>query len=288
VINKALEEELMVTERVNKKILAIHFSKSAANYDKFALLQREIAFQLVEWAHWKDEFQPERARVLEIGCGTGFLTRFLAEKLKPASCLAIDLARGMLERARSKLDRRCSPVRLLQADGEELPFSPGSFDLVASSTAFQWFNALEQSLAGIRLALRPGGRLLFATLGRDTFRELKEAYRTSAGQMGIKLTPSRYGPPLPGAHELENFVSSAGFEKPVLKREIKYEFFPSARDYMQSIKNTGSNNPNYRPMSLPVERDLIKKTIDFYDKRFRVDGRVYASYEVIFVQSQRL
>ena len=281
-------KQLMINERVNKRILAIHFSKSAANYDRCALLQKEIAFQLVEWADRQKILCQTDARVLEIGCGTGFLTGFLAEKLDPESYLAIDLAQGMLETARSKLDSCFSGVRLLQADGEALPVSPGSFDLVASSTTFQWFNAIEESLAGIHRALRPGGRLLFATLGRDTYRELKEAYRTSAGQMGIKLTPSRYGLPLPCPHELADYLVSAGFEKPVLKRQIKYEFFPSAREYMQSIKNRGFNNPNYRPMSIQAERSLIRKTIDFYDRRFRVDGRVYASYEVFFVQSRRL
>lgn len=278
----------MFTEGVNKKILALHFSKSAASYDKYALLQKEIAFQLVEWADREKILFPGVVKVLEIGCGTGFLTGFLSGKLNSASYLAIDLARGMLETARSKLEREFSAARLLQADGEALPFNPGSFDLVASSTTFQWFNALEESLAGIRRALRPGGSLLFATLGRDTFRELKEAYRTSAGQMGIKLTPSRYGPPLPGTCELFGFLESAGFEKPVIKRVIKYEFFPSARQYMQSIKNRGFNNPNYRPMNIQVERNFLRKTIDFYDKRFRTDGRVYASYEVFFVHSRRL
>jgi len=281
-------KKLMINERVNKRILAIHFSKSASNYDKHALLQKEIAFQLVEWADLERISRQADARVLEIGCGTGFLTGFLAEKLNPEAYLAIDLARGMLETARAKPESRFSRVRFIQADGEALPFAAGVFDLAASSTTFQWFNTIGESLAGTHRALRPGGKLIFTTLGRDTYRELKEAYRTSAGQMGIKLTPSRYGLLLPGAVELADFLVSAGFEKPVIKRQIKYEFFPSAREYMQSVKNRGFNNPSYRPMNLAVERTFLRKTIDFYDRRFRVDGRVYASYEVFFVQSRLL
>ncbi|MBN2290288.1 MAG: hypothetical protein JXQ83_13220, partial [Candidatus Glassbacteria bacterium] len=65
---------------INKKILALHFSRSAPGYDLNAGLQREIAFQLADWAFpRRDPTGPECRRVLEIGCGTGLLTSFLLE-----------------------------------------------------------------------------------------------------------------------------------------------------------------------------------------------------------------
>ncbi|HUU26674.1 MAG TPA: methyltransferase domain-containing protein [archaeon] len=277
----------MLTELVNKKILALHFSKSAESYDKLAVLQREIAYQLVDWASSGKEFKAGRLAVLEIGCGTGFLTGFLSQRLKSKVFVAVDLARGMLNQARIKLHESRAGVKLVQADGENLPLPPCSFDLVVSSTAFQWFNSFEKSIAGIHRLLRPGGRLIFATLGRGTFRELKEAYRTAAGQMGIKLASARYGLPFIGALEVRDCLIQAGFKGAAVKQYRKFEFFPSSRDFLLSIKKRGANNPDFRPMSLRVERDLLGKMASFYDTRFKVDGHVYASYEVIFAKGEK-
>jgi malonyl-CoA O-methyltransferase len=279
----------MTEQQVNKKILSLHFSKSAAEYHRLALLQREIAWQLVEWAF------PERVHpagpapeVLEIGCGTGFLTEFLLGRLPGGARLtALDLAEGMLARVRPSLEEQGLSARLLRADGEALPFRPGSFDLAASSTTFQWFGSLGQALEGIHRVLRPGGRLIFATLGRDTYRELREAYRSAAGRLGIRLAASRYGIPLPGAQELSDLLGQAGFVRVEVYRQDKLEFFPTCRDFLRSIKERGGNNPNFRPMSLAVERALLREMTAYYDRSFHVDGRVYAGYEVLFARAER-
>jgi len=273
---------------INKKILALHFSRSAPDYELNAGLQREVAYQMVDWAFpLKSSGSRDVRRVLEIGCGTGLLTSFLLERLSCESLVALDLSEGMLAQARLNLDQNSPPVRLVLADGEELPLAPGSFDLAASSTAFQWLNDLEQTLAGIRSVLSPGGRLVFASLVRGTYRELREAFRTAAGQFGIRLAASRYGPALPGAAEISGMLERLGFAGLSLKQQTKLEYFPSARDFLRSIKARGSSNPNYRPMSLSTEKALLRKMIDHYDKRYRVDGLTFATYEVVFVQARR-
>ena len=267
--------------------MALHFSAGAKNYQALAGIQREIAYQLAEWADLREEAGGVPLSVVEIGCGTGNLTGFLLEKIQPGFYLGLDLARGMLETAGLNPESPAGRVLLIQADGERLPFPAGTFDLVASSTTFQWFGSLEDGLAGIRQVLRPGGTLLAATLGRETFRELREAYRTVAGRMGITLTASRYGPLLPEAKELEDSLKRAGFTRISLKRATKYEYFPGAGQFLRSIKKRGANNPNYRPMSLAVERQFMKQVIELYEQRFRTDGRVYAGYEVLFVQCRK-
>jgi len=273
---------------INKKILALHFSRSAPRYEMNVGLQREIAYQLAEWA-----FPPtvrenlDTPRMLEIGCGTGLLSAFLLERISCETLVALDLSGGMLEQACLNLRQNSPQVRLVLADGEQLPLSEGAFDLVASSTTFQWFNDLEHALAGIRRVLRPGGRLVFATLVRGTFRELKQAYRAAAGRLGIRLAASRFGPALPGAREITDMLARLGFSAPDVKEQTKLEYFPTARHFLRSIKARGANNPNFRPMSLSVEKALLERMMDFYDERFRVDGLTFATYQVVFIQAQR-
>jgi malonyl-CoA O-methyltransferase len=272
--------------RINKKLMALHFSSSASTYDSHAALQREIAWQLVDWAAPRLSFPGgTQVSALDIGCGTGFLSGFLHDIIHPQSIVAIDLAGGMLSRAR-KLDAS-GTLRLVQADGEWLPFAPASFELVASSTAFQWFTTLADSLAGISNALTPGGRLLFATLGRGTLTELKESYREAAGRMGITLTAGRYGPSLPGEVELVNALELAGLDEITTECRTKYEFFPSCRAFVRSLKARGANNPNFRPMSFATERRLMSLMSETYERRFSADGSVYASYEVIFCSCRK-
>ncbi len=272
--------------RINKKLMALHFSSSAPTYDTHAALQREIAWQLVDWAAPRLSFPgaaPRRA--LDIGCGTGFLTGFLLDRIRPEQLVAIDIAGGMLTRTR-ELDAHRS-VRLVQADGESLPFAPGSFELVASSTAFQWFASPADSLARICQALAPAGRLVFATLGRGTLAELKESYREAAGRMGITLAAGRYGPPLPGEAELVDALKLAGLDEIATERRTKHEYFPSCSHFIRSLKARGANNPNFRPMSIATERRLMSLMSETYERRFTTDGRVYASYEVIFCSCRR-
>ena len=107
----------MLKRELNKKILALHFSKSADSYDSAAGLQREIAYQLVDWAYPQEGSGEEELEVLEIGCGTGFLTGFLMQRLKIQCYVALDLAQGMLARARMKLGETSPGMMFLRDSG---------------------------------------------------------------------------------------------------------------------------------------------------------------------------
>ena len=265
--------------------MALHFSSSAPTYDSHAALQREIAWQLLDWGYSRLSFpggSPDS--VLDIGCGTGYLTGFIHDRLHPGSIVGLDMATGMLQKARNL--NANGTLNLVCADGERLPFAPHSFELVASSTAFQWFASPSDSLAWIAGTLAPGGKLLFASLGRGTLAELKESYREAAGRMGIKLAAGRYGPPLLGQAELLNALELAGFGSVETETRTKLEYFPGCLDFLRSLKARGANNPNFRPMSLATERRLLHLMREVYERRFTVDGRVYASYEVIFCRCE--
>jgi ubiquinone/menaquinone biosynthesis C-methylase UbiE len=105
-------------------------------------------------------------RVLDLACGTGEFERRLLEETPDANVVGVDLAPGMVERARSKLDGR-SGVRFEQADVHALPFDDGAFDVAVCANTFHYFTYPEEVLSEARRVLRPGGRLVVLDWCRD-------------------------------------------------------------------------------------------------------------------------
>ena len=154
-----------------KGSLATAFGAAADAYHSAADVQREVASRL---ARRIAGLRLDRPRVLEIGCGTGFLHQALAPDLPGAAWLLTDLSEAMVARARSGIG---GGARFAVMDGERPSFREGQFDLVCASLVFQWFEDLPASLHALAALLAPGGALAFSTLTADSFPEWREAHR---------------------------------------------------------------------------------------------------------------
>jgi len=105
--------------------------------------------------------------VIDVGCGTGTLAMQLAAAVGAhGSVLAIDIAEPLLAAAR----RRClhgghANVRLLRADAQTHRFERGCHDVVVSRLGVMFFDDPVAAFANLASALRPGGRLAFASWG---------------------------------------------------------------------------------------------------------------------------
>lgn len=154
-------------ERVRRAFAA------APDYDGHARVQREVAEALAARIATLD--LPESPRVLEIGCGTGFLTEALGNVGIGGDWLVTDLAPEMLERCRARLgDSAHRHFAVL--DGEYGAPEGGPFDLICSSLAVQWFDDAPAALAGMARWLAPGGHLIVTTLGPGSFAEWRAAH----------------------------------------------------------------------------------------------------------------
>jgi ubiquinone/menaquinone biosynthesis C-methylase UbiE len=97
---------------------------------------------------------PEASDVLDLACGTGFLS-LIVDGLGHR-VTGIDLSAQMLDVARS----RPSGVRFAEGDAVEPPFPPGSFDAVTSRHLLWTLREPERALHNWRALLRPGGRVV--------------------------------------------------------------------------------------------------------------------------------
>jgi ubiquinone/menaquinone biosynthesis C-methylase UbiE len=102
-------------------------------------------------------------RVLDVGCGTGYLLRLLARQWPQATELAgIDPAPSMIEAAAgSARDER---LRFSIGAAERLPYPDSSFDLVVSTTSFDHWPDQQAGLRECARVLMPAGRLMLVDL----------------------------------------------------------------------------------------------------------------------------
>jgi SAM-dependent methyltransferase len=99
-------------------------------------------------------------RVLDIGCGTGQLSREAARAATAGSALGVDLSSAMLEIAGARAaQEQLTNVAFEQLDAQIHPFQAEAFDLVVSRTGVMFFGDPVAAFTNIGLALGPGGRM---------------------------------------------------------------------------------------------------------------------------------
>lgn len=106
------------------------------------------AVRFLEWLNR----EPDQ-RWLDVGCGTGALTRAIAEFTQPQSIVGLDPSWAFVRYARQHL----SETFFLVADGSALAMKSGMFDAVISGLSLNFMPQPQQALADMRRVTRPGG-----------------------------------------------------------------------------------------------------------------------------------
>jgi ubiquinone/menaquinone biosynthesis C-methylase UbiE len=106
---------------------------------------------------------PLGATVLDVGCGTGVITRLAAQAVGAnGRVTGIDLSEGMLRKARELADaeRIGTSVELVKGDAESLPLPSARFDVVLSLYALRHFPDPARATAEMLRVCKPGGRVI--------------------------------------------------------------------------------------------------------------------------------
>jgi malonyl-CoA O-methyltransferase len=254
-----------------------NFARRAASYDQHADMQRFMAHGLVAVG---GDSLARAGRILEIGCGTGYLTGLLRQANAAARLVALDLDATLVAAARQRLGPEAG-VAWLVADGEA-PLR-GSFDLIIANATFQWFTRPGETLAAYYRSLAPGGVLAFSTLGPQTFQELAESLERAARGLNLPAAP-----PIPaqGFGDRETWshrLHRAGFPQPRLAREMVTATFPSVQAFLKALQATGATNP--RPCPFPPR--LLRALLAAYQTGYDRDGAIPVSYEIIWAVAEK-
>ena len=159
------------------------------------------------------------------------------------------------------------------ADLEQLPLASATVDLAFCNLALQWLTEPDRALAEIARVLRPAGWLYFTTFGPDTLGELRAAWAAVDGYTHVNRFIDM--------HDLGEALTRNGFADPVLDVEHFTLTYADVRALMRDLKAIGAHNVTAgRPRGLLGRRRLA--ALEAAYERFRSDGRLPATFEVIF------
>ena len=262
---------MMPDNYLDKTKVRHSFAAAAQSYDAAALLQRQVGELLLHTF----PLQPQPGIILDLGCGTGFLTRQLAAgAINGQDLLAVDIALPMLAAARQK-NAAIAPAYVC-ADAEQLPFAAASLQQIYTNLALQWCQNLSVVFADSRRALQPGGQLAFSTFGPATLQELKTAWRAVDSYTHVNELDS--------SQQIEHFLTVAGFRDMVSHTRIYQSAYPSVMALMRELKDLGAHNVNSSRNRQVTSRRQLQEMIKHYES-WQVGQQIIASYEIIFVRA---
>ncbi|NVJ93640.1 MAG: methyltransferase domain-containing protein [Methylocystaceae bacterium] len=231
---------------MNKSHIKQTFGKASKTYDREAPVQQwaaELLIGYIEGLNLKSV-----GHCLEIGCGTGFLSEKVYRLFPAADWLITDLSAEMLDQCKARFPVGKN-ITFQVMDGEK-PTVHEHYDLIVSSLAFQWFYDLSGSLHHLSELLNPEGRLIFTTLGPDTFIEWRQLFEAYEQPVGLHRYPS--------VSELNSYVFDGC--RVDFTSHHKTQNYRDGFAFLKALKTIGAQVPQsgYRPLSAGALRKMLK------------------------------
>lgn len=265
---------------INKNQLAKNFNKAAHTYDKYSTVQQKMAYHLLEKV---TKTFPNAKRILEIGCGTGYLTQLLTAAYPNTSITAIDLAENMIKVAQEQVDD--DHVTFLQADAEDMSsLGKETYDLVISNATIHWFQNPKNMLQEVMKLLKPGGLFFSSALGTDTLQELRMCFRRVEEDLGVE--PVEHLIPLSSIESWIKQLGKAGFESSQAEGRWLRQIYKDCRELLISMKATGDSYRANR-QSLFEARKVLIRVMHRYNLAYRSKNGVYATYQWIQMMGRK-
>lgn len=240
------------------------FSRAAESYERNAKAQKMICEYLA--ALIDEVVGAEFNRLLEVGCGSGSLTKAMMRRLSIEKWVVNDLCESWRESIELALDS--TKHQFIVGDIESINIE-GNFNIIASASALQWIKDLPELFRKFSSMLTDDGLLAFNTYMPDNLHEIKA------------LTGE--GLHYPTKRELLDWISER-FELLYEEDQTIQLTFSSPLDVLRHLKRTGVTANSSSVWTRGRQQRFCDDYIDFFPS---ADGGVTLTYRPLYILARR-
>ena len=237
----------------NSGNVANNFSRSSKSYAMAGIFQKFAAQRLYDFIESNVPDQKQVHNVLELGCGTGFLTIGLMQLFPDAAFVISDISVDMLDHCRSNIPPAMTGRKGIAPYFERYNISEANiekeYDLIISALAFQWLSDLDPVMNNIKARLKPGGKLIFSTLLEGTFSTLHKVF----SELDIEYP----GPKLLNEEELK--AKCTMFDSCRIHTSLQKAEHDSIMEFLKQVQLTGAKNASGKPVSVSDMRKILRR-----------------------------
>ena len=223
------------------------FSRHCKSYENKAIVQKQVALEFEKYKNLLN------GKGIDLGCGTGFLSKVLSEK----DIIGIDISKNMAK----EYTKNTGNLSIV-ADIQNLPLKSKSFDFAVSSFALHWTN-INKSFSEVNRVLKEGGYFIFSIPVEPS---LEEFFKVSGKNFSFPLTQKI----LKNLY-FNNFKILEIFEKqfPI--------YFESGKDALMFFKQTGT--------AINKNAKTLKEKINNYKKLVKYNKPIKTKFNMLFVKA---
>ncbi|MEX0721313.1 MAG: methyltransferase domain-containing protein [Balneolaceae bacterium] len=265
--------EIIENRDINKA--AETFGNAAEKYHQEAKIQKKVAEGLISsLLPWRQLLPP--GPILEVGCGTGFLTRLLIEQFPDRKILITDASERMLSFCKESLKQEGlinDNLQFEMLDVNKAKVEAEKYAMVISNFAAQWFEDTSLGLGKLSEAIKPGGLLLCSFPGNHSFPQWYE----NCLELGLPHTAN----PLPDVEEVVVKLSMGPQQIDYYENDL-FDEYNSSLDFFRHLKKIGASE-NILNKSLNAKQ--FKLLVNHWDDKS--NGKIKVKWHIVYLAAQK-
>lgn len=250
-----------------KEKISESFSKSVQNYHQKAEIQQKVAKGLASSIKpWKEIIPP--GPVLEVGCGTGFLSELMLNEFPNREFVLTDASPEMVAFTKERFKGQ-ERVNFEVFNVDDIKNPEPTYSLIISNFAAQWFEDTAIGLEQLTQMLNPGGLLLTAFPGNHSFMEWYECCL----ELGLPYTANS----LPDVEEVVVKLSLNPVQVDYYENDL-FQDFSSSLDFLKHLKEIGAGT-SLSGKTLNAKQ--LKLLTNFWDNK--AANQIKAKWHIIYL-----